>query len=84
MAAGLTRQRVWLDRDARVIAEHVDGVELESDARLRPGHPVELRMQSATHPEPVVKHAFVVSWRVSRVDTARPTFRGFCRWQHSG
>jgi hypothetical protein len=77
----MTRQRVRIGRDVRVISEASDTVELEGPARLAPGRPVDIVLTppSATAPGPV-KTALVWSWSVVRVGRAGAIYRGVCRW----
>jgi hypothetical protein len=81
MGAGLTRQRVRIGRDVRVVTERPEGLELEGRTRLAPGRPVDLVLPSpADAAAGVVKPAVVWSWYVVRVGPAGATYRGICRW----
>jgi hypothetical protein len=77
----MTRQRVRIGRDVRVISEGSDAVELEGPARLAPGRPVDivLTTPSATAGGPV-RTALVWSWSVVRVGRTGAVYRGVCRW----
>lgn len=71
-------RRLRLGRDAEVLVEDGDGVELESAARLAPGRHVEIvRAQGA---RASVVSAVVESWRVTQFSRAGPIYRGYCRW----
>ena len=73
-------QRVRVGRDVRLVARHVDGVELEGRSRLRPGQPVDLigidDQFSARG-----RRANVWTWLLIDVGISGPVFRGFCRWE---
>ena len=80
MGARVTTRRVRLGRDARVVAERPDGVELEGLVRLAPGRFVELlppRPQAGTGES---RRAVVWSWSVARLGRYGAIYRGECRW----
>ena len=75
------RQRFFVGRDGRLLAERGDGVELEGRARLAPGRPVDLVLPSTGGAEgTVVKAALVWTWYVVRVGPTGALYRGICRW----
>jgi hypothetical protein len=77
----MTRQRVRVGRDVRVVSDGPDGVELEGPARLAPGRPVDIVLAApAGVSAPPVRTALVWSWSVVRVGRAGATYRGLCRW----
>ena len=73
-------QRVVLHRDARVVQETPEGVRLESAARLRPGHRVELVDEEGSAGTAGVRNALVCSWAIQRLGSNGPVYGGFCRW----
>jgi len=77
----MTRQRVRIGRDVRVVSEGPGVVELEGPARLSPGRPVDIVLTppSATASGPV-RTALVWSWSVVRVGRTGAVYRGICRW----
>jgi hypothetical protein len=77
----MTRQRVRVGQDVRVVSDGPDGVELEGRARLAPGRPVDIVLAAAGTSAPPVKTALVWSWSVVRVGRAGATYRGVCRWR---
>ncbi len=78
----MTRQRVRVGRDVRVVAERPDGIELEGSARLPPGRVVELVLADGdSGGAGAVKPALVRSWYVIRVGRTGATYRGSCCWQ---
>lgn len=81
MGDGLTRQRVRVGRDVRVISDGPDAVELEGPARLAPGRPVDIVLAPVGTSAPHIKTALVWSWSVVRVGRSGATYRGLCRWQ---
>lgn len=70
------RARLQLGRDARVLREDEDEVELESTARLAPGRAV-LMFRTGNDEGRV---AVVCGWRLVRVGSQGPVYRGCCRW----
>ena len=77
----MTRPRVLVGRDVRIVAERADGPELEGTSRLAPGRAVELVLTGAEGQVPeVVKPAIVWSWYVIRIGRAGTTYRGRCCW----
>ncbi len=72
-------QRVRVGRDVRLVARHVDGVELEGRPRLRPGQPIDV--VGVDDPCSLrARRANVWTWLVVDVGSGGPVFRGFCRW----
>ncbi len=69
-------RRVRLGRDAILVAEDAEGVELEGAARLVPGALVDL-VDDARR---VRRPALVWSWQIARLGSTRPLYRGYCRW----
>jgi hypothetical protein len=77
----VTRQRVRIGRDVRVVAERPDGLELEGPARLPPGRAIDIVLaDDQKSGEAAVKPAFVRSWYVIRVGRTGATYRGRCCW----
>jgi hypothetical protein len=77
----MTRQRVRVGRDVRIVAERPEGLELEGRTRLSPGRPVDLVVGGSADPAAtVVKPALVWTWYVVRVGPTGATYRGVCRW----
>jgi hypothetical protein len=74
------RTRLQLGRDARVLRETDDEVELESAERLAPGRPV-LMFRTGNDNGRV---AMVAGWRLVRMGSHGPVYRGCCRWTTSG
>lgn len=75
-----TGGRIWVGRDAEIVRERADGLELESLARLRPGHGVELVLQKPNGSGPAVRRAVVWSWTLVSVGSDGPIYRGVCLW----
>lgn len=74
---GLGRNRLSLGRDFRLISADDDVLWLESVVRLRPGQSVEL---IGSWPLPVgASRARVVTWRVTRLGSEGPIYRGCLR-----
>lgn len=74
---GLGRNRIALGRDLRLVSADADVLWLESVMRLRPGQSVELL---GAWPSPVRStHARVVTWRVVRLGSEGPIYRGCLR-----
>jgi hypothetical protein len=75
--------RLVIGRDAELVRETPDGVELAGRTRLRPGFLVEVaaRPEGRGSPGGV---ALVWTWRLHAVGSAGPIFRGFCRWHRRG
>ncbi len=84
MGDRVTRQRVRIGRDVRIVAERGDGVALEGPARLSPGRPVDIVLAAPPGVEPAVRTAQVWSWSVVRVGKSGATYRGLCRWAVTG
>ena len=81
MGPAVTRQRVRIGRDVRVVAERPDGLELEGPARLSPGRAIDIVLADEQRSgEAAVKPAFVRSWYVIRVGRTGATYRGRCCW----
>ena len=72
----MSQLQLEIGRDARLLSEHTKGVELESELRLRPGHPVDI-----CRPAGARRAATIITWRVFKISDGRLTFRGFCEWQ---
>jgi len=78
---GVTRQRVRIGRDVRVVAERPDGLELEGLARLAPGRAIDIVLAGGEGGgQEAVKPALVRSWYVIRVGRTGATYRGVCCW----
>lgn len=77
---GRVTTRVWLGRDAYLVAQRPDGLELEGRARLRPGYIVEI-IGFGDGAGGSRRQAVVWSWALKRVGSAGHVYRGFCRWQ---
>ena len=75
----MRHMRVHLGRDCTLVAEDEYGVEVESPRRLVPGRPVDLVRDG---PSISVRPAVVWTWRVVRMGSSGPRYRGYCRWQH--
>ena len=71
--------RLVIGRDAEVIRETDDGVEVEARVRLRPGFVIEVAPRVAGGAGRSGA-ALVWSWRLLAVGSAGPTYRGICRW----
>lgn len=76
MGGRMMRNRLQLGRDARVLREDEDEVELESTERLAPGRAV-LMFRTGNDTGRV---AVVSGWRLVRVGNQGPVYRGCCRW----
>ena len=77
----MTRQRIRIGRDVRVVAERPDGLELEGPARLAPGRAVDIVLADEDGGGAgAVKPALVRSWYVIRVGRTGTTHRGRCCW----
>jgi hypothetical protein len=72
------RPRVWIGRDVRVVSESPEVIELEGRMRLRPGRDVDVARTGAD--PSAARSATVFTWRIVRVGTDGPVFRGLCRW----
>lgn len=72
-------QRVCIGRDVHLVARHVDGVEIEGPARLRPGQLVDV-VGADENDRAAAQRASVWTWLVVRLGSTGPMFRGFCRW----
>lgn len=71
--------RLVLGRDAVILRETAEGIELDGRVRLRPGSVVDVV------PAPGVWNrsrgfALVWTWRLRAVGSAGPIYRGLCRW----
>ncbi len=77
----MTRPRVRIGRDVRIVAERPDGLELEGTSRLAPGRPVDIVWAGPEgRAAEVVKPALLWSWYVIRFGRGGATYRGRCRW----
>jgi hypothetical protein len=76
MAAG--RSRLTLGQDLRLVEAAYGQIWLEGAVRLRPGQPVELIGQWPGV-DAGASRARVVTWRVIRLTTEGPYYRGYCR-----
>jgi len=76
MGDRMMRSRLQLGRDARVLRESDEEVELESRERLAPGRTV-IMFRSSNDAGRV---AVVVGWRLVDVGSQGPVYRGCCRW----
>ena len=78
---GVTRQRVRIGRDVRIVAERADGLELEGSTRLAPGRAVDIVLAGGEGGgQGAVKPALVRSWYVIRVGRTGATYRSVCCW----
>ena len=80
MDGGLVVPAVVLGRNAHVIAERRDGLELQSPSRLAPGGVVDIVWPPDHGSDPPRRRAIVWSWRLTRVGNGGPLYRGYCRW----
>jgi hypothetical protein len=71
--------KVVLGRDADVVCETTDGLELGGRVRLRPGFVIELvpGTGALTRSRGI---ALVWTWRLFAVGSGGPIYRGICRW----
>jgi hypothetical protein len=76
MGVRVMRTRLRLGRDARVLREDPDEVEIESTERVAPGRPLVV-LRTANDAGRV---AVVSGWRLVRVGSHGPVYRGCCRW----
>jgi hypothetical protein len=72
----VTRLRLRLGRDAFVLREDEDQVELESRERLAPGRVVRMFRGEDDNG----RLAFVAGWTLVRMGSHGPVYRGCCRW----
>lgn len=79
--AGLStgRSRVMLGPDLRLLDAEAGVLWLEGAVRLRPGQAVELVGRWPGLSEVTPNRARVVTWRVVRLTTEGPRYRGACR-----
>jgi hypothetical protein len=70
------RSRLQLGRDALVVRETDDEVELESCERLAPGRAVLMFRPGSDRG----RTALVVAWRLVLMGSQGPLYRGCCRW----
>jgi hypothetical protein len=73
----MTALRVSLGRDAYLVAQGPDGLEIEGTARLRPGYVVEI---AGFGDGTAGRRAVVWTWSLRRWGNGGPLYRGFCRW----
>jgi len=73
----MTPLRVSLGRDAYLVAQSPEGLEIEGTARLRPGNVVEI---AGFGDGTAGRRAVVWTWSLRRWGNAGPLYRGFCRW----
>lgn len=76
MGVRVMRTRLRLGRDARVLREDADEVEIESTERLAPGRAVVVFRTG----NDAGRVALVSGWRLVRVGSDGPVYRGCCRW----
>jgi hypothetical protein len=69
--------RLVIGRDADVIRETEDGLELHGRVRLRPGFVVEVAPRPGGR---TARSMLVWTWRLRAVGSDGPIYRGLCRW----
>ena len=73
----MTPLRLNLGRDAFLVAQRPDGLELEGPVRLRPGNAVAIVGYGDSGAD---RRALVWTWVLRRWGSSGPVYRGFCRW----
>jgi hypothetical protein len=73
----MTPLKVSLGRDAYLVAQDRDGLEMEGTTRLRPGYVVEI---AGFGDGTAGRRAIVWTWWLRRWGSGGPLYRGFCRW----
>lgn len=73
----MIRQRVVIGKDAVVVTEDEQGLELECGVRLSPGRLVDVSRTAGTR---TARTAMVWSWRLVRMGSSGPRYRGYCCW----
>jgi hypothetical protein len=74
--------KLVLGRDADVVRETTDGLELDGRVRLRPGFVVEVLPRLGERALPC-RVALVWTWRLRAVGSNGPIYRGICRWHRA-
>ena len=74
-------QRLSLGHTARVVQEDSGGIAIEAEARLCPGHEVDLVFTAtSTAAGSPPRRALVWSWRLIGIGANGPRYHGYCRW----